>query len=287
MTSAPLAGRAVLVVGASAGIGRACAVGSVRAGARVVLAARRAERLAAAAEQAGGGFAVAGDACDAGDCERLVAEAFGLVGPLDLVVYAAGSAPLRALADTSAAEWERVLATNVIGANQIVRAAVPRLAAGGIVAVLSSEAAHTPRYGLGAYGASKAALEASIRGWRNEHPDVRFASVVVGQTFPTEFGDGFEADVLTAAFEHWGRHGLLQSEFMPPEGVAGVLLATLGTALAHPEVGVHDIVLRSPSAPVGPAPAAAAAQVVDGGRRPSESAPGTKPPWLTGDETGT
>jgi len=285
VTGAALAGRAVLVIGASAGIGRACAVGAVAAGARVVLAARRAERLAAAVEQAGGGFAVAGDARDPGDCERVVAEAVGLVGPLNLVVYAAGSAPLRALADMTAAEWERVLATNVVGANQVVRATVPRLAAGGIVAVLSSEAAHTPRYGLGAYGASKAALEASIRGWRNEHPDVRFASAVVGQTFPTEFGDGFEADVLTAAFEHWGRHGLLQSEFMTPEGVAGVLLATLGAALAHPEVGVHDIVLRSPSAPVGPAPAAAA-QVVGGGRRPSESAPGTKPPWVTGDEAG-
>lgn len=284
MTVAPLAGRAVLVVGASAGIGRACAVGAVRAGAKVVLAARRAERLAAAVEEAGGGLAIAGDAGDAGDCQRIAAEAVGLVGPLDLVVYAAGAAPLRALADTTAAEWERVLATNVVGANQVIRAAVPRLAAGGIVAVLSSEAAHTPRYGLGAYGASKAALEASIRGWRNEHPEVRFAAVIVGQTFPTEFGDGFEPDVLAAAFEHWGRNGLLQSEFMTPEGVAGVLLATLGAALAHPEVGVHDIVLRSPSAPVGAAPGAAAAQVGEGGRRPSESAPGTKPPWVTGDE---
>jgi NAD(P)-dependent dehydrogenase (short-subunit alcohol dehydrogenase family) len=284
VTGDRLAGRAVLVVGASAGIGKACAVGAVRAGAKVVLAARRAERLAAAVEQAGGGVAIPGDACDAGDCERVVAEAVGLVGPLDLVVYAAGAAPLRALADTTAAEWERVLATNVVGANQVVRAAVPRLAAGGIVAVLSSEAAHTPRYGLGAYGASKAALEASIRSWRNEHPETRFASVVVGQTFPTEFGDGFEPDVLAAAFEHWGRHGLLQSEFMTPEGVAGVLLATLGTALAHPEVGVHDIVLRSPSAPVGPVPATAADQVAIGGRRPSESAPGTKPPWVTGDD---
>ncbi len=258
-------GRAVLVVGASAGIGRAFALAAARAGAAVVLSARRPDRLAdavatadATAAEAGHAEGIVADACDAGDCERLVREAVALVGPLDLVLYSAGSAPLRALVDTDADDWHGVLATNVVGANQVIRAAVGRMAPGGVVAVLSSEAAHIPRYGLGAYGASKAAMEASIRGWRNEHPGLRFASVVVGQTFPTEFGDGFEADVLAAAFEHWGRHGLLQSEFMTPEGVAGVLASTLATALAHPEVGVEDLVLRSPSAPVGPAPATAA-----------------------------
>lgn len=293
-------GRAVLVVGASAGIGRAFAATAARAGAAVVLSARRPDRLAdavasAAAEgEAGarGGTAegVVADACDAGDCDRLVREAVALVGPLDLVLYSAGSAPLRALVDTDADAWQGVLATNVVGANQVIRAAVPRMAPGGVVAVLSSEAAHIPRYGLGAYGASKAAMEASIRTWRIEHPGLRFASVVVGQTFPTEFGDGFEADVLAAAFEHWGRHGLLQSEFMTPEGVAGVLASTLATALTHPEVGVEDLVLRSPSAPVGPAPAAAAPAppagpaAADEPRKLSgEFASGVKPPWAPTD----
>jgi NAD(P)-dependent dehydrogenase (short-subunit alcohol dehydrogenase family) len=248
-------------------------------GAEVVLSARRADRLAEAVAEAGGGHAVAGDACADGDCDRVADEAVALVGPLDLVVYAAGSAPLRALADTDAAAWRQVLATNVVGANQLVRAVVPRMAPAGIVAVLSSEAAHTPRYGLGAYGASKAALEASLRSWRNERPDVRFCSVVVGQTYPTEFGDGFEADELTAAFEHWGRHGLLQTAFMTPDGVAGTLRATLGTALAHPDVNVDELVLRSPSDVVGsPSPSSAPAVV----RRSGEAPPDPSPPWVVG-----
>ena len=288
MTQGLLGGRAVLVVGASAGIGRAVARSAAASGADVVLAARRAGRLAEAAAEAGGGAVVVGDVCAAGDCDRIVAEAVDHVGPLDLVVYSAGAAPLRALADTGTEDWDRVLAINVVGANQLVRAAVPAMAPGGVVAALSSEVASMPRYGLGAYGASKAALEASMRGWRNEHPEVRFATVVVGQTFPTEFGDGFTAEALEAAFEHWGRHGLLQTEFMTPEGVADVLVASFATALAHPEVGIEHVVLRSPSGVVGPAPAPAApapgasGEAREGEARPlpSEMPVGTRPPWV-------
>lgn len=294
-TGASLGGRSLLVVGASAGIGRAVALAAVRHGADVVVSARRADRLDEVVAAAGGGHAVVADACDAGDCDRLVAEAVDRVGPLDAVLYAAGRAPLRALVDTGADEWWDVLGTNVVGANQVVRAAVGRMAPRGVLALLSSEAAEQARYGLGAYGASKAALDASVRAWRNEHPELRFCRVVVGQTFPTEFGDGFEPDVLAAAFEHWGRHGLLQAEFMTPDGVAGVIVSTLAGALAHPDVGVHDMVLRSPSAPVGPAPAdvTAAPPAADGDagdraeagaprRKPSESPPGTAPPWAGG-----
>jgi NADP-dependent 3-hydroxy acid dehydrogenase YdfG len=289
-TGALLAGRSLLVVGASAGIGRAVALAAVAQGADVVVAARRAGKLDELVAEAGGGHPVVADASDAGDCDRLTAEAVDRVGPLDAVVYAAGRAPLRALVDTGPDEWWDVLGTNVVGANQLVRAVVGagRMSERGVVALLSSEAAEQARYGLGAYGASKAALDASVRAWRNEHPEVRFCRVVVGQTFPTEFGDGFPPDVLAAAFEHWGRHGLLQSEFMTPAGVAGVIVSTLAGALAHPDVGVHDVVLRSPSAPVGPAPAGVVAPPDGGGvggpggTKPSESPPGTKPPWVSG-----
>jgi NAD(P)-dependent dehydrogenase (short-subunit alcohol dehydrogenase family) len=246
-----LEGRAVLVVGASAGIGRALAAAAVADGARVVLSARRRDRLDDAVTKAGGGHAVAGDACRDGDAARVVAEATALVGPLDLVVYSAGAAPLKSMADTAPDDWRSVLATNVIGAHEVVRAAVPALAPDGVVAVLSSETVGDPRWGLGAYGASKAALEALVRSWRLETPGGRFTCVAVGQTYPTAFGDGFGADELTEAFGHWGRHGQLQSAFMTPEGVARSLATTFAVALAHPDVGVEDLVLRSPS-PVAP-----------------------------------
>lgn len=258
--SVSLEGRAVLVVGASAGIGRALGAAAVGDGARVVLAARRKDRLEEAVAEAGGGHAVVADACEDGGCARMVTEATDLIGPLDLVVYSAGAAPLRPLAETDADDWRSVLATNVVGANELVRAAVGRMAPGGIVAVLSSETVRSPRWGLGAYGASKAALEASLRSWRHEVPEVRFSCVAVGQTFPTGFGAGFGEAELTEAFGHWGRHGQLQAEFMTPEGVARTLATTFAVALAHPDVGVEDLVLRSPS-PVAPTDAWAATEV--------------------------
>ena len=115
-------GRAVLVVGASAGIGRAFALGR-RPGGRRGGAGRPPARPPGggrrrAASPPGPRAAPRGssaDACDAGDCERLVREAVALVGPLDLVLYSAGSAPLRALVDTDADDWHGVLATNVVG----------------------------------------------------------------------------------------------------------------------------------------------------------------------------
>lgn len=248
-----LAGRRVLVVGASAGIGRATAVAAVRAGASVVLSARRAGALAAAVAEAGGGVAVAGDVCRPGGPGEIVAGAVAELGEIDLLVHTVGFADLRSLADTDAATWHDTLSANVVGLNMLLRAALPHMAPGGVAAVLSSETSGTPRHGLVPYAASKAALEASVRGWRVEHPGARVTCVVVGATQPSEFGDGFEPDELGRAVESWIRHGVLQEEFMRTDDVAGVLVATMATALAFPGVGLEQIVLRSPSAVAGPA----------------------------------
>src|SRR5690606_28247854 len=81
--------------------------------------------------------------------------------------------------------------------------------------------------------------------------EVRFCCAVVGATQPTEFGAGFDAEVLGPALDSWGRHGPLQEEFMQTGDVADVLLDVLGTALAHPGVGVETLVLRSPAPVLG------------------------------------
>jgi len=249
---AGLDGRRVVVVGASAGIGRAVAVRAVRAGARTVLAARRKAALEEAVAEAGGGTAVAVDVVDPEGVERLAREArAALGGPVDLVVHTVGYAAMRFLADCDGDTWRSMLDVNVVGLNQTLRAIVPAMAPGGIVAALSSETAAAPRTGLVAYAASKAAVEASLKGWRVEHPEVRFCCAVVGATQPTEFGAGFDAEVLGPALDSWARHGLLQEEFMQTGDVADVLLDVLGTALAHPGVGVETLVLRSPSPVIG------------------------------------
>ncbi len=246
-SSASLAGRRVLVVGASAGIGRATAIGAVRRGARVALAARRADALTAAVADAGGGHAVVGDVTEASECQRIVEETARALGGIDLLVYSVGSAPLQWMRHTTPEEWAQAVSTNAIAASQLIRAALAHLEPAAIVAALSSETVDQPRTGLGAYGASKAALEAAMRSWRLEQPEVRFTCAAIGPTLPTEFGDGYREDVLVDALLDWSRRGMLQEYSMRTEHVADVLLDTLAVALRHPDVGVESLRLRSPA----------------------------------------
>jgi NAD(P)-dependent dehydrogenase (short-subunit alcohol dehydrogenase family) len=242
-------GRRVVVVGASSGIGRHFAVGAVKAGADVVVGARRADVLAEVVAEAGGGTALA----DAASRTAFLAAAGER--PIDLLLASSGHAEMRALVRSDDEAWARVLAVNVVGVDRLVAEALPLLSPTGVVAVLSSEAAHRPRWGLVPYAASKAALEAAVQGWRVEHRGVRVSCVVVGATHPTGMGAAFDVAELGPALEDWQRHGLLQEEMMAPEDFAAFLVDLYSAALRFPGVNVDQIVLRSPSPVAGAAPA--------------------------------
>lgn len=251
MSATAMRGHRVLVVGASAGIGRAFATTALNQGAEVVLVARRADRLAEVVAEAGGGHVVVADVSQPDDCRRLVAETHDAVGPVDLVLYAAGCSTLRRLAEMEPADWHRVVSTNLDGFNQVVQALTAvGLRPGAVVAALSSEVVGRPQPGLVAYGVSKAALEESVRGWRVEHPEVRFCSVGVGATTPTEFGLDFDARQLGPLMDEWVRRGFLPSTFMATDEVAGVLAEVLGSLLAAPSVAIEHLLLRSPTPPI-------------------------------------
>jgi NAD(P)-dependent dehydrogenase (short-subunit alcohol dehydrogenase family) len=110
--------------------------------------------------------------------------------------------------------------------------------------------------GLVPYAATKAGLETVLAGLRVEHPGLRVSCIVVGATYPTEFGDTFEAGHLTTAMASWQAHGQLPQVFMTPEDVGAVLVDVYATALDHPGVGVEEITLRSPSPVLGLEPPA-------------------------------
>jgi NAD(P)-dependent dehydrogenase (short-subunit alcohol dehydrogenase family) len=247
-----LTGRGVTIVGASAGIGRALAVQAVRAGADVVLTARRERELKDAVAQAGGGHAVVADLCEPEDRRRLVEETARLLPQIDLAVVAVGMAPLGPIAAASDEDWDAVLRTNVVSINRYMAELGPHLAPDALVAVCSTESVGQPRWGLGAYAASKAAIEESLRAWRLEYPGVRFTCAAVGATVPTDFGATFDRPTLEAAFEHWEQQGIGHTGFMGTDELATALLDTLAAVLPHPGIGLEHLLLRAPS-PLPPA----------------------------------
>jgi 3-dehydrosphinganine reductase len=162
-------GRHALVTGGSSGIGRALALALVQGGAHVGILARGHERLAAVRREleqpARPGqrvAAVAADVADATQTERAVAECAAALGGLDLLVNDAGIALARRAADTSLADYRRLLEVDFLGTVHVTQAALPHLLAAGRAALVnvSSLAALLPIAGYAAYAPAKAALTA-------------------------------------------------------------------------------------------------------------------------------
>ena len=241
-----LSGRKVLVIGASSGMGRATALALARRGADVVFSARRREQLDAAVAEAGRGHVVTIDVLDAADIDRAVNEAAAALGGLDGILYSAGMSPMRPMRDCDLDDWHTIFGVNTFGPNLVIRAALPHLAADGVVMAVSSDSSHEPRHSLVPYASSKAALEATMEGWRTEEiGGRRFLTVVLGPTQPTGFADNFDPEVFGAAIPHWQRQGF-RTGLMAADDVGDHLATTFATMFGAPTFGVDSILLRAP-----------------------------------------
>jgi NAD(P)-dependent dehydrogenase (short-subunit alcohol dehydrogenase family) len=187
-----LMGKAVLVTGASRGLGQALMGAFARRGARVVGVSRHAEEMeAAAAALRAEGLEAHALAYDIGDKEAiypLAGAATALVGPLDVLVNNAstlGPTPLPLLLDTPCEDLQRVLEVNVVGPFRLTKVVVGGMVVrgGGLVLNLTSDAAVSAYPRWGAYGVSKLALEHLGRIWAAEleGTGVRFLNVDPGE----------------------------------------------------------------------------------------------------------
>ncbi len=241
----------MLVVGASAGIGRAVASAAVRAGAEVAFSARRAEKLEEAVATAGEGAAVVLDVREPDSIRAGVEAAVERLGGLDALVYTAGIATLETLDRQTQRDWSEVLETNTVGAALVAEAAIPRLDANGVAVFVSSIAAERARPGLVAYGASKAALDHVVDGLRAEHRETRVMHVVLGDTAGTEFADEFDPARFGEVGRSWVAGGHIYDQQMDVGDVGQVLVELLATARTHPDVDLAAVRIEPPGGRMG------------------------------------
>jgi NAD(P)-dependent dehydrogenase (short-subunit alcohol dehydrogenase family) len=241
-TDVTLAGRRVLVVGASSGVGAALARAVVAAGGDVTVSARRADRLGELVAAMGGGHAVAGDATSPEDARRVADTAAAAMGGMDAMVYVAGYGVLQPLRHLDPAVWADVFAVNVIGANLAAAAALDHLGPAGLAAFVSSRTVIDANAMFASYSCTKAALDQCLRVWRIEHPDRRFLRIVMGNTMPTEFPNHMGAGLLPDALEAWGRQGV-PGGFMHVDDVGISLARTLAMILDHPDIDTSELQL--------------------------------------------
>ena len=169
--------KAVLVTGASRGLGRALFSAFAEAGARVVGVSRNPAQLErAAAELSVRGLnahALPADVADRYAIHAIAGAAAALIGPIDVLVHNAstlGPTPLPLLLDTECEDFAAVLELNLLGPFRLSKAIVGSmlLRGSGLVLHVSSDAAVVPYPRWGAYGVSKAALDQLGRIWAAE-----------------------------------------------------------------------------------------------------------------------
>jgi NADP-dependent 3-hydroxy acid dehydrogenase YdfG len=211
-------GLRLLVVGASSGIGHAVAISAGERGAKVAVAARRMNLLTQLADKIGGS-AFELDVEDTAAIGRVVDAAAEALGGLDAVVFTSTVIPFAHIEDTDVTTWLHAFSVNTVGANTVLRAALPHLSENGVVLVASNSDVGRPRAGVAAYAASKAALDEILR--------------------------GADRELLAQLFQSWTAHGQLPAQMSALRDVANTLVSLVTLAYANPTV-VPEVVQLAP-----------------------------------------
>lgn len=238
-------GRVVAITGASSGIGEATAQHLAKLGAKVVLGARRIDRLeklvADIKAEGGSALAVKLDVTQLDDMKKFVEQAEATFGPLDVLVNNAGIMPLSAFQALKIDEWNQTIDVNIRGVLHGIAAALPGMKARGAGHFInvSSIGGHFSFAGAGVYCASKFAVVAISDALRQENTDVR-CTVISPGVVDSELASTITDPAAQEAMVEFRKIAL------KPDAIA----RAISFAISQPDdVDVNEIIVRPTASP--------------------------------------
>jgi NADP-dependent 3-hydroxy acid dehydrogenase YdfG len=231
-------GKVIMITGASSGIGEACARQLAQHGARLVLAARRTDRLARLAEEFGENTLwAAADVTKVEELEALATAARERFGRIDVLINNAGIMPISMLAQGCVDDWSRMIDVNIKGVLHGIHAVLGGMLAqgSGHIINISSVAGLTVGPGSAVYSGTKFAVRAISEGLRQE---------CVGKVRVTTICPGLVASELTKsitvpAFRE--RAQKLYEGAISADAIADAVVYAIGQP---DQVAVNEIVVR-------------------------------------------
>lgn len=233
--------KVVVIAGASSGLGEATARYLAARGARLVLGARRLDRLHALVRTPGLGdeAAIQTDVTQYEQVGHLVDEAVRLHGRIDVILNNAGVMPHSPLGRLKVADWDQMIDVNLRGVLHGIAAALPHMQAqkSGHIINTSSVAGHKVRAGSAVYAATKTAVRVISEGLRQEVKPYNIRTTVIspGAVESELPGSITETDVAD------GIRQFYESTAIPAESFARMV----AFAMSQPEdVDVNEILFR-------------------------------------------
>jgi NADP-dependent 3-hydroxy acid dehydrogenase YdfG len=241
-----IAGKVVVITGASSGLGEAAAKHLSALGATVVLGARRADRIEKLAreiqDKGGKALAIAMDVTRRDQVKKGVDSAVEQFGRVDVILNNAGIMPLSPMDRLNVEEWDRMIDVNIKGVLNGIAAVLPYMKAqqSGQIINTSSVAGHKVFTGSAVYSATKYAVRALTEGLRMEVKPYNIRTTIVCPgAVKTELLEHItEADIQQANKDYVGTVGL------DPDSFARVV----AFAISQPEeVDINEIIFRPTS----------------------------------------
>ncbi len=234
--------KVIVITGASSGIGEATALLLAARGAKLVLAARGIERLAAlsARIESAGGKAIHAqvDVARREDVSRIVEMAISHFGRLDVLVNNAGIGPISPLDDLRVDDWDAMIDINIKGVLYGIAAALPtfRKQGAGHFVNVASTAAHRIVPGMAVYAGTKFAVRAISEGLRQEAGTALRVTVISPGMTRTGFADSMTSPELKAQTQ-----STMEKLGIPPDAIA----RAIAFAIEQPaDVDVGEIIVR-------------------------------------------